>query len=256
MIAADVLESGAARHRRRNAPTSTAGSATAIEARPRPSPQMTLAPCRRSSRLASPAASSQHLAQTDTCSALRADVPRRATNSTRAATPTCQLGCRSSLRASSDSPATLHSGLLLAVSSADPIPHASPCRATSATAGCRTSTSWCSTGSSRRTSIACWSRRSARPTRRTSTSASSGTSAAWSGTGCASGARPRRCRSEHGGRLTGAVSQRCPLGYGHALALHGATPLVCCIITGASCPAAGHPTWPSPSACPTSWFTT
>ena len=58
-----------------------------------------------------------------------------------------------------------------------------PLPATSATAGSRTSTSSCSTGSARPTSTGCCSRPCARPTRRTSTSASSGTSAASSASG-------------------------------------------------------------------------
>ena len=66
--------------------------------------------------------------------------------------------------------------------------------ATSATAGSRTSTSWCSTGSPRPTSTACSWTPSAPRIRRTSTSASSPTSAASSASGCAS-RRPRETMS-------------------------------------------------------------
>lgn len=51
---------------------------------------------------------------------------------------------------------------------------------------------------------------------------------------------------------------RYPRGYGQGLGRHFApsvvSDLVCCIITGASAPSLGQPTWSRPKRCPTSWL--
>ena len=45
-------------------------------------------------------------------------------------------------------------------------------------------------------------------------------------------------------------------GSGHGLKRQPSRPFDCCIITGASRPGPGQPTWPRPSQCPVSWLTT
>ena len=59
-----------------------------------------------------------------------------------------------------------------------------------------------------------------------------------------------------GGAVQLPPRQRHRYGNGQGFGAQPSMPLVCCIITGAGQPGAGHATWPNPRACPTSWLMT